>query len=108
MAQRLPRLPKSVWGPAGPIPVVRKQNLRAPDDGRPCDGLWVEDARTIYIDARCTLTYAWPTLLHEQAHAWLADLRIQLPERTEELLCNHLANCRMAELYQRLETGKPW
>lgn len=100
---RLPRLPKEVWGPAGPI-LVRRQRRLIEDNGDPADALWVEWERTIYIEQRVALQYAWTLVFHEQTHAWFADMRYEFGKQEEDL-CNHLANCRMQLMLRNLEKG---
>jgi len=98
---RLPRLPRQVYAPAGPVPVVRRKDLVNPDTGDACDGLWVPDERRIYIERRLGLASAHQTLRHEQFHAWVDDLRIQLPKEKLELLCDLYAMGRMGEDWER-------
>jgi hypothetical protein len=101
----LPRLPKEVYAPAGPVKVKRKARLRD-DEGVSCDGFYVEAERTIYLHTKLCLTAAWPVLLHEQKHAWMFDVRMTFGEDMDEWVCNHFAACEMQQLLRRVATKK--
>lgn len=101
MAKGLPRIPRLVYGPAGPIRVIRKFNLVA-DDGDVCDGMWVPDKRTIYIDRALAHETAYRIYLHELYHAYLDDSNIDLPEKLLERIVDALATADVNALWWRL------
>lgn len=111
--KQLPKLPTVVYAPGGPIPVVRKADLKDEADPRdgvvvgdpdePLDGLWVGSKRVIYLDSSLEHRAAWWILLHEKAHAWFDDIGIRFEnEEHMEVATNALAAALMAEFVERL------
>lgn len=105
-AKGLPRIPKFVFAPAGPIPVVRKHPIYD-DDGDECFGLWDQEARIIYIDSTLKKDSAWLWLEHEKHHAWLDDARIKdITDDLHEAIAHALAAARVGEMWwQRKRTS---
>lgn len=97
MVKRLSRIPKQIHSHAGPVRVVIIEDLRD-DKGKALYGYWQPDTRVISLKKGMSLVTAWQTLRHEQFHAWISDLGIELSEKKAEALCEAYASGRMAEL----------
>lgn len=99
MAKRLGRIPKQVHSHAGPVQVVIVADL-CDEHGKSLFGYWEPDLRVISLTKGMSLVTAWQTLRHEQFHAWISDLGIDLTKTKAEALCEAYASGRMGELAQ--------
>lgn len=99
---RWPALPDEVHLPLGPVPVVIVAGLRA-EDGDKVRGLWVPSQRAILVDEG-PLSTMWTTLYHEEAHAILHDLDIDVTaiskDELEEKVVEAIAIARTNQLVQ--------
>jgi hypothetical protein len=104
---KLPRIPRTVYANAGPIPVERIANLRDPDKPeRNLFGIWLPDTRIIRLDRGMGPETAWQTLFHEQFHAWLDDNELAVSHNMAERLCGLYASGRMGEWWEKLRKGR--
>lgn len=79
----MPRLPKTINGPRGPIRVERARVV-LDDDGNHCDGIFDAERRAIVIRAGLRLPAAWATFRHEVGEAWLHDGAFAVLHRLDE------------------------
>lgn len=96
----LPRLPRTVPGILGPIPVVRARQVV--NDGIDCNGLWDPNTRTITVALGLAREKAYHVLFHEQTHADLDESGVVLPHKQEEAVCDGIATARVAALRRSL------
>lgn len=97
----MPPVPREVHSMAGPVRVVRVRGLIDPKTAKPLYGHWDPATRTIRVERDLGPETALQTLYHEQFHAWVDDLGVNLPERTLEQLCDGYAMGRMGERWVR-------
>lgn len=95
MLKKLPPLPRSLYFPAGRVPVKRRKGLAEKEQA---SGMFIWNSREILIEATLGSHAAWLTLFHEAMHCILTDAGIQLDEYTEERLCDAYAAHRVAEM----------
>lgn len=92
-----PPIPAIVDGIMGPI-TVRVVAAALDDDGAVVDGTWRSDVRVIEITQSAHPGNEWHTLYHELVHSYMDDLRINVPSRVEELVCDAVGIARVREL----------
>ncbi len=96
---RLPPLPRTVSGPAGPIRVVRRKDLRD-EHGVECDGLWSPNERKIFIASRLELPRRHQVLCHEKTHRWLDDVGVLFrDQKLLEQVCDAMSVGMMHEFW---------
>lgn len=105
MAKALPRIPRVVYCPAGPVRVVRVKKVVAPD-GVVCWGLWEPTKRVIYLEQGLAPEAAYRWYLHELYHAYLDDSNIDLPDKICERVVDALATAQVNAMWWRISTTR--
>jgi hypothetical protein len=93
-----PRLPKALWSPHGPLPVLRSKTLLE-DEGAFGQVMW--RPREITLDATsCPATQA-QTLFHEAVHValWDSGVHNSLTDEQEEAVCDAVGNYLAAMMH---------